>query len=86
MNVAVDTKFTERQSLETVACPLGDAIQFAGFPEIIRPHVQYGDSVSVLAGLPGAYGAVSASRIHVLLGCLMGVALSTGTIVSMTYA
>ena len=50
------------------------------FPEGIRAYVQYGDSVSVLAGLLSTYGAVSTMRIHVLLGSLLGVSLSTGTI------
>ena len=45
--------------------------------------MQYGDSVSVLAGLLSTYGAVSTMRIHVLLGSLRGVSLSTGTITSM---
>ena len=33
------------------------------FPEGIRAYVQYGDSVSVLAGLLSTYGAVSTMRI-----------------------
>lgn len=84
VNVVVGTKVTEHQSLEAVACPYGETVQPAAFPENIRAHVQYGDSVSVLVGLLNTYGAVSVNRIHVLLGSLMGVGLSTGTIVSMT--
>ena len=83
VNVVVSTKVTEHQSLEAVACPYGEAVQPAAFPENIRAHVQYGDSVTVLAGLLNTYGAVSVSRIHTLLGSLMGVGLSTGTIASM---
>ena len=52
-------------------------------PAGIRAYVQYGDSVSVLAGLLSTYGAVSTMHIHVLLGSLLGVSLSTGTITSM---
>ncbi len=84
VNVVIGTKVTEHQSLEAVACPYGEAVQPAAFPENIRAHVQYGDSVSVLVGLLNTYGAVSVNRIHVLLGSLMGVGLSTGTIASMT--
>ncbi len=83
VNVVVGTRVTEHQSLEAAACPLGEAAPAAGFPENIRAYVQYGDSVTVLAGLLSTYGAVSASRIHVLLGSLMGVGLSTGTVAAM---
>ena len=84
VDVVVGTKVTEHQSLEAVACPYGETVGAAAFPENIRAHVQYGDSVAVLAGLLNTYGAVSVNRIHVLLGSLMGVGLSTGTIASMT--
>ncbi|MBQ7649713.1 MAG: IS66 family transposase [Victivallales bacterium] len=83
VNVVVGTKVTEHQSLEAAACPYGEAVRPAVFPENIRAHVQYGDSVTVLAGLLNTYGAVSVNRIHTLLGSLMGVGLSTGTIASM---
>lgn len=83
VNVVVGTRVTEHQSLTAVACPYGEAVAAADFPENIRAYVQYGDSVTVLAGLLSTYGAVSASRIHTLLGSLMGVGLSTGTVASM---
>ena len=63
--------------------PLGGEAPAAEFPANIRAHVQYGDSVCVLAGLLSPYGAVSAGRIHTLPGSLMGVGLSTGTISAM---
>ena len=84
VNVVIGTKVTEHQSLVVEACPHGEPVQPAAFPENIRAHVQYGDSVPVLVGLFSNYGAVSVNRIHVLLGSLMGVSLSTGTIASMT--
>ena len=83
VNVVVGTKVTEHQSLEAVKCPCGENVPTADFPENIRAYVQYGDSVSVLVGLLSTYGAVSVNRIHTLLGSLMGVGLSTGTIASM---
>jgi transposase len=83
VNVVVSTKVTEHQSMEAVSCPYGEAVPAASFPGNIRAYVQYGDSVSVLVGLLNTYGAVSINRIHVLLGSLMGVGLSTGTIASM---
>ncbi len=83
VNVLIGTKVTEHQSLSAVSCPLGGEVPAAEFPASIRAHVQYGDSVCVLAGLLSTYGAVSVSRIHTLLGSLMGVGLSTGTISAM---
>lgn len=83
VNVLIGTKVTEHQSLSAVSCPLGEEVPDADFPANIRAHVQYGDSVCVLAGLLSTYGAVSASRIHTLPGSLMGVGLSTGTISAM---
>lgn len=83
VNAVITTNVTEHQSLKVESCPCcGES--FAGdFPERIRAYVQYGDSVSVLVGLLSTYGAVSAMRIHVLLGSLLGVSLSTGTITGM---
>lgn len=83
VNAVITTKVTEHQSVQVTSCPnCGESLS-GEFPEGIRAYVQYGDSVSVLAGLLSTYGAVSTMRIHVLLGSLLGVSLSTGTIVSM---
>lgn len=83
VNAVITTKVTEHQSLRVESCPCSSEAMSGEFPEGIRAYVQYGDSVSVLAGLLSTYGAVSAMRIHVLLGSLLGVSLSTGTITSM---
>ena len=70
--------------LEVKRCPCcEDAHLRACFPEDIRAYVQYGDSVTVLAGLLSTYGAVSLERIHGILGSLLGVSLSPGTISAM---
>ena len=53
------------------------------FPDYVKAYVQYGDSVSILVGLLSTYGAMSAMRIHVLIGSLLGVKLSIGTVTSM---
>ena len=83
VNAVITTKVTEHQSLKVESCPCSGEVMSGEFPERIRAYVQYGDSVSVLAGLLSTYGAVSAMRIHVILGSLLGVSLSTGTITSM---
>ena len=83
VNAVITTKVTEHQSILVDSCPCTGENLSGKFPEGIRAYVQYGDSVSVLVGLLSTYGAVSAMRIHVLLGSLLGVSLSTGTITSM---
>lgn len=83
VNAVITTKVTEHQSIRAESCPCSGEALSGEFPEGIRAYVQYGDSVSVLAGLLSTYGAVSTMRIHVLPGSLLGVSLSTGTINSM---
>ena len=83
VNAVITTTVTEHQSLQVSCCPRGEGTMAGEFPAGIRAYVQYGDSVCVLAGLLSTYGAVSAMRIHVLLGSLLGVSLSTGTITDM---
>ena len=84
LNVIVKTKVTEHRLLEVTSCPCEFGEKLKGqFPDNIRAYVQYGDSFAVLAGLLSTYGAVSAMRIHVLLGSLFGVSTSPATILSM---
>ena len=83
VNAVITTRVTEHQSIHVDSCPCTGEALAGEFPEGIRAYVQYGNSVSVLAGLLSTYGSVSTMRIHVLLGSLLGVSLSTGTIASM---
>ena len=83
VDAVVTTKVTEHQSLKAENCPCGEKPENGPFPENVKAYVQYGDSVSVLVGLLSTYGAMSAMRIHVLIGSLLGVKLSTGTVTSM---
>ena len=83
VDAVVTTKVTEHQSLKAENCPCGEKTEKGLFPEGVKAYVQYGDSVSVLVGLLNTYGAMSAMRIHVLIGSLLGVKLSTGTVTSM---
>lgn len=83
VDVEVKTTVTEHRSLNTCECPMGENLSKGNFPEAVKAHVQYGNSVSVLVGLLSTYGAVSAMRIHTLVGSLLGVKLSTGTVMSM---
>ena len=83
VDVVVSTKVTEHQSIKANICPRGKEVKNGIFPEGVKAYVQYGDSVSVLVGLLSTYGAMSAMRIHVLVGSLLGASLSTGTVKSM---
>ena len=83
VDVVVSTYVTKHQVIAADKCPEGGSGLSGNFPEDIKAYVQYGDSVAVLTGLLSTYGAMSMNRIHVLLGSLMGVSLSTGTIASM---
>lgn len=83
VEASITTKVTEHQSMKTRSCGCGEEELRGEFPENVKAYVQYGDSVTVLAGLLSSYGSVSISRIHVLLGSLLGVSVSTGTIKAM---
>ena len=83
VDAVVTTKVTEHQSLKAGNCPCGENPENGLFPEDVKAHVQYGNSISVLVGLLSTYGAMSAMRIHVIIGSLLGVKLSTGTVTSM---
>ena len=79
----VITKVIEHRSLKVDICPCGETPGAGAFPEDVKAYVQYGSSVTVLVGLLSTYGAMSAMRIHTLIGGLLGVCLSPGTVVSM---
>ena len=83
VDIEVKSIVTEHRSMSTNKCPLGKESSKGSFPETVKAYVQYGDAVTVLVGLLSTYGAVSAMRIHTLVGSLLGVNLSTGTVVSM---
>lgn len=83
VDVVVTTKVTEHQILQAGNCPMGEKRLTGIFPKDLKAYIQYGDSVSILVGLLNTFGAVSVNRIHVLLGSLMGVSLSTGTVQAM---
>lgn len=83
VDAVTTTYVTEHQSIEAVHCPCGRSPEPASFPEDVKAYIQYGDSVSVLVAMLSTFGAVSAMRIHNIIGSLLGVSLSTGTVMSM---
>lgn len=76
----LSTRVIEHQIMRAVDCRCGESSLSGEFPQGVKAHVQYGDSVTVLCGLLSTYGAVSIKRIHVLLSGCLGVSISTGTI------
>lgn len=83
VNAEVKTVVTEHQMVEVEQCPCTGESLTGRFPDHIKAYIQYGDSVTVLAGILNTYGAVSVNRIHVILSSLLNVSLSCGTISSM---
>ena len=83
VDVDITTKVTEHQTLQPTNCLYEEVQRTARFPENVKAHIQYGDSVTVLVSLLSTYGAVSYERIHVILSSLMDIQLSTGTLVNM---
>lgn len=83
VGVEIKTIVTEHRSMSACGCPLGEELPKGSFPDGVKAYIQYGDSVTVLVGLLSTYGAVSAMRIHTLIGSLLNVKLSTGTVISM---
>lgn len=83
VDIVVDTEVTEHQLMSTCNCPYGEHELKGTFPDNVRAYVQYGDSVTVLAGVLSTYGAVSVNRIHTIISSLFGINLSTGVIPTM---
>ena len=71
VNAVITTRVTEHQSIHVDSCPCTGEALAGEFPEGIRAYVQYGNSVSVLAGLLSTYGSVSSrsapKRLEALL-------------------
>ena len=83
VDAVMTTKVTEHQSIQVTACPCGEEAMRGNFPDNVKAYVQYGDSVTAIATLLSTYGAVSTMRIHTIVGSILGISLSTGTINSM---
>lgn len=84
IETVVSTKVTEHQVMEAEICECGYEEELRGeFPADVKAYIQYGDSISIFAGLLSTHGAVSISRINDLMSSLFDIKLSTGTISSM---
>ena len=83
---SVDVRFqicvSDHRTFKAEGCPLGHD-DVAVFPENVKAFVQYGDTVTELAGILNTYGAMSISRIRCLFNEVLGLPISEGTIISM---
>lgn len=65
-------------------CPLHDGKVLSGeFPEGVNSSIQYGNGVRALVIALNTSGMMGINRVHEILGSVLGVPISTGTIVSM---
>lgn len=83
VDLVMNTKVTEHRAFRAKRCQFSDKPANGQFLEGVTAHVQYGDSVSVVAGLLSTHGAVSCSRISSLMRSMFGITVSPGTVVSM---
>ncbi len=83
VDVEFSTKVTEHVVFRHRRCPESSEDVSGEFPEGVSAHIQYGDSVAIVAGLLNTYGAVSDQRISTLMRSLFGITVSPGTVVSM---
>lgn len=77
------TKVIEHQAMDVESCPCGEKELKGVFPENVKAHIQYGNTVTVLAGILSTYGAVSYNRIQTLFKDLLKIGISQGTIKNM---
>lgn len=83
VDLVMETRVTEHRVLRSDRCPFSDGPVAGSFPDGVSAHVQYGDSVAIVAGLLNTHGAVSDSRISSLMRSMFGITISPGTVVSM---
>lgn len=76
---------TEHQAVRKY-CPRCQRLQVAAFPETVRAAVQYGPSVQALGVYLNQYHLVPLSRTTQLLRDLLGIEVSTGSIVGWVQA
>ena len=83
VDIVMSSKVTEHRALRAERCPLSDEPATGSFPEDVKAHIQYGDSVAVVSGILSTHGAVSDSRISAIMRSMFDITISPGTVVSM---
>ena len=79
VDMVIKTEVVSHQALE-VECPLSKETRRGEFPEDIKARMQYGNNLKSLVVALNALGAVSINRVHEILGSVIEIPLSTGTI------
>jgi transposase len=82
IDVIVTLKITDHQCL-LIDCPLHGIRLKGEFPDDIKATVQYGKNIQAFVISLNTIGAVSAERIHQILGSAFNIPLSPGTIMNM---
>ena len=83
IDIEMYAKVTEHVVLGHESCPVAGGPVVGSFPDGVRAHIQYGDSVVKLAGILSTYGAVSCERISELMRDLFRISISRGTVLHM---
>jgi len=82
IDIILTLKITDHQSL-LIDCPLHGKRLKGTFPDDIKATVQYGKNFQAFVISLSTIGAVSAERIHQILGSAFNIPLSPGTVVNM---
>jgi transposase len=82
IDIIVTLKVTDHRSL-LIDCPLHGKQLKGQFPDDIKATVQYGKNLQAFVISFNTIGAVSAERIHQILGSAFNIPLSPGTIMNM---
>jgi len=86
VEAVITTKVIEHQVMNVAAstCPCGEQQELKGeFPEHIKAYIQYGNNMTVLAGIFSSFGAVSYDRMQELFKSIFEIGISQGTLKSM---
>lgn len=83
IDVTLKTDVTEHQTIKVRCCPMSGIPMTGSFPEGVNANLQYGPGLQALVTSLSTVGAVSAARIHEIVGAMLGIPLSTGTVVKM---
>ena len=83
VDINVEVKVTEHQTLKVEHCMLHGDCRVGTFPADVKAAVQYGDHLQVLVVTMNTMGAVSIKRTHEILSGVFGIPIATGSISNM---
>lgn len=83
VDINVEVKVTEHQTLKVEHCMLHGDCRIGTFPEDVKAAVQYGNNLQALVVTMNTMGAVSIKRTHEILSGVFGIPIATGSISNM---